>query len=178
MHERRGTEDPSGLGIYPNWAWSWPANRRVLYNRASCDPSGQPWDEYMTDWARAERIHPAPALLDALGRCFTEEHRAEGPYFYPDLAGTSVLVTGGTSGLGRAMAQALVDAGARVALTSRERSRADAVAAGWFGTAGKVVQAVERITGLDAQAVYITLNPTNPALLARRAFRGCHARTS
>ena len=41
---RRGTEDPSGLGIYPNWAWSWPANRRVLYNRASCDPSGRPWD--------------------------------------------------------------------------------------------------------------------------------------
>jgi formate dehydrogenase major subunit len=41
---RRGTEDPSGQGIYPNWAWSWPANRRVLYNRASCDPSGKPWD--------------------------------------------------------------------------------------------------------------------------------------
>jgi formate dehydrogenase major subunit len=41
---RRGTEDPSGLGIYANWAWSWPANRRVLYNRASCDPSGKPWD--------------------------------------------------------------------------------------------------------------------------------------
>jgi formate dehydrogenase major subunit len=41
---RRGTEDPSGLGIYPNWAWSWPANRRVLYNRASCDPEGRPWD--------------------------------------------------------------------------------------------------------------------------------------
>jgi formate dehydrogenase major subunit len=42
--QRRGTDDPSGLGIYPNWAWSWPANRRVLYNRASCDPNGQPWD--------------------------------------------------------------------------------------------------------------------------------------
>ena len=41
---RRGTEDPSGLGIYPNWAWSWPANRRVLYNRASCDGNGKPWD--------------------------------------------------------------------------------------------------------------------------------------
>jgi len=41
---RRGTEDPSGLGIYPNWAWSWPVNRRVLYNRASCDPEGKPWD--------------------------------------------------------------------------------------------------------------------------------------
>jgi len=44
MIQRRGTEDPSGLGIYPNWAWSWPANRRVLYNRASCDINGKPWD--------------------------------------------------------------------------------------------------------------------------------------
>src|SRR5438067_3686621 len=33
--QRRGTDDPSGLGIYQNWAWSWPANRRVMYNRAS-----------------------------------------------------------------------------------------------------------------------------------------------
>ena len=41
---RRGTDDPSSLGIYPNWAWSWPANRRVMYNRASCDPAGKPWD--------------------------------------------------------------------------------------------------------------------------------------
>src|SRR5213080_2093937 len=42
--QRRGTDDPSGLGVYPNWAWSWPANRRVMYNRASCDPDGKPWD--------------------------------------------------------------------------------------------------------------------------------------
>src|SRR4249919_665777 len=40
-----------------------------------------------------------------------------------------VLVTGGTSGLGRAMAQALVRAGARVALTGRDAQRADATAA-------------------------------------------------
>jgi formate dehydrogenase major subunit len=44
LTQRRGTEDPSGLGIYPNWAWSWPMNRRVLYNRASCDVDGKPWD--------------------------------------------------------------------------------------------------------------------------------------
>jgi len=44
LSQRRGTEDPSGLGIYPNWGWSWPANRRVMYNRASCDLNGQPWD--------------------------------------------------------------------------------------------------------------------------------------
>ena len=36
--------DPTGMGFYPNWAWSWPANRRVLYNRASADPQGRPWD--------------------------------------------------------------------------------------------------------------------------------------
>src|SRR5271163_984545 len=42
--QRRGTEDPSGMGVYPNWAWSWPANRRVLYNRASCNTAGKPWD--------------------------------------------------------------------------------------------------------------------------------------
>jgi formate dehydrogenase major subunit len=42
--QRRGTEDPSGMGVFSNWAWSWPANRRVLYNRASCNPEGKPWD--------------------------------------------------------------------------------------------------------------------------------------
>ena len=44
MMQRRGTDDPSGLGIFPKVAWSWPANRRVMYNRASCDQSGKPWD--------------------------------------------------------------------------------------------------------------------------------------
>jgi formate dehydrogenase major subunit len=27
------------------WAWAWPANRRILYNRASADPQGRPWSE-------------------------------------------------------------------------------------------------------------------------------------
>jgi NAD(P)-dependent dehydrogenase (short-subunit alcohol dehydrogenase family) len=45
------------------------------------------------------------------------------------LAGTRVVVTGATSGLGRAMAEALVGAGARVVVTSREQSRADDAAA-------------------------------------------------
>jgi formate dehydrogenase major subunit len=42
--QRRDPADPSGLGIHPNWGWSWPMNRRVLYNRASCDVNGKPWD--------------------------------------------------------------------------------------------------------------------------------------
>ena len=41
---RRDNADPTGIGQTLNWAWSWPANRRVLYNRASCDPSGKPFD--------------------------------------------------------------------------------------------------------------------------------------
>jgi len=41
---RRDPSDPTGLGATPGWAWSWPANRRILYNRASADPSGKPWD--------------------------------------------------------------------------------------------------------------------------------------
>lgn len=45
MMARRGLSDPTGLGLYAEWAWSWPANRRVLYNRASADEHGKPWDE-------------------------------------------------------------------------------------------------------------------------------------
>ena len=29
----------------PEWGWAWPANRRILYNRASADPDGKPWSE-------------------------------------------------------------------------------------------------------------------------------------
>ena len=42
---RRGQKDPSGVGLYPEWSWCWPVNRRILYNRASVDANGQPWDK-------------------------------------------------------------------------------------------------------------------------------------
>ena len=31
--------------VAPDWGWAWPANRRMLYNRASADPHGEPWSE-------------------------------------------------------------------------------------------------------------------------------------
>ena len=31
--------------VAPEWGWAWPANRRLLYNRASADPEGKPWSE-------------------------------------------------------------------------------------------------------------------------------------
>jgi formate dehydrogenase major subunit len=56
---RDSTTDPGGLGIYPGFAWTWPNNMRVLYNRASCDRNGKPypgtkpivwWDEKAGRW--------------------------------------------------------------------------------------------------------------------------------
>ena len=49
MKRRAGTQDvqkndPTGMGFFPGWAWSWPLNRRVMYNRASADVNGRPWD--------------------------------------------------------------------------------------------------------------------------------------
>ncbi|MDR2715881.1 MAG: molybdopterin-dependent oxidoreductase [Coriobacteriaceae bacterium] len=40
----RGTEDKGGLGLYQDWAYAWPLNRRIVYNRASADTEGRPWN--------------------------------------------------------------------------------------------------------------------------------------
>jgi len=49
MAARRSKEDaPNNIGLYPEFAWCWPVNRRIIYNRASVDPKGQPWDK--KDW--------------------------------------------------------------------------------------------------------------------------------
>jgi len=42
--QSRGKEDPTGLGLFPNWSFAWPVNRRILYNRASCDVNGKPYN--------------------------------------------------------------------------------------------------------------------------------------
>ena len=44
MMARRKKDDPTGLGLYSHWAWCWPVNRRILYNRASVDEYGRPWN--------------------------------------------------------------------------------------------------------------------------------------
>jgi formate dehydrogenase major subunit len=100
--QRRGTDDPSGLGVYPNWGWSWPANRRVLYNRASCDLEGKPWDpdrrqiwwdEAQKRWVGVDvpdfkvdsdpREHMGPFIMNAegVGRIFAPLAAfADGPF--------------------------------------------------------------------------------------------------
>ena len=53
---RRDNTDESGLGLYSNWAFAWPNNRRILYNRASADPEGKPWnpDKVLVEWTGDE----------------------------------------------------------------------------------------------------------------------------
>jgi formate dehydrogenase major subunit len=41
---RRKMDDPTGLGLYPQWSWCWPVNRRIIYNRASVDLNGRPYN--------------------------------------------------------------------------------------------------------------------------------------
>ncbi len=49
MSARRSQKDAeNNIGLYPEFAWCWPVNRRIIYNRASVDPKGQPWDK--KDW--------------------------------------------------------------------------------------------------------------------------------
>lgn len=43
LSKRRDLADKSGYGLYSGFAWTWPGNMKVLYNRASCDANGKPW---------------------------------------------------------------------------------------------------------------------------------------
>ncbi len=73
LSKRRDSQsDPGGLGLYPNFAWTWPNNMRVLYNRASCDRNGKPypgskpivwWDEKAGRWTGYD-LPDVPKLTD------------------------------------------------------------------------------------------------------------------
>jgi formate dehydrogenase major subunit len=98
MMARRDNTDPDDTGAYPKWAFSWPANRRVLYNRASCDINGKPWDPSRkliewdgTKWAGYDvpDIPPAskprdvgPFIMNAEGvsRLFVRGLMRDGPF--------------------------------------------------------------------------------------------------
>jgi len=96
---RRDASDPTGLGTSPGWAWSWPVNRRILYNRASADPAGKAWDpkrKYVfwtgAKWAGAdvpdfkvdakpeEGMSPFIMNHEGVGRLFALGGMAEGPF--------------------------------------------------------------------------------------------------
>ena len=76
MARRDPTDLPNGLGMYPKWAWSWPANRRIIYNRASVNRSGKPfnpkrtvilWNEEEKKWQGDVPDGGAPPIADERG---------------------------------------------------------------------------------------------------------------
>ena len=58
----RGKEDPTGLGLFPNWSFAWPVNRRILYNRASCDLNGKPYNpkRKLLEWTGDKWVGDVP----------------------------------------------------------------------------------------------------------------------
>nr|WP_283126095.1 MULTISPECIES: formate dehydrogenase-N subunit alpha [Providencia] len=95
---RRDNSDPTGLGNTLGWAWAWPLNRRVIYNRASADPMGKPWDprRQILEWDGSKWIgmdvpdysnappgsgvHPFIMQPEGMGRLFALDKMAEGPF--------------------------------------------------------------------------------------------------
>jgi formate dehydrogenase major subunit len=97
---RRDATDPREQGIAPNWAWAWPANRRILYNRASADVQGKAWNPEKpiiewngTQWAGIDvpdftpTIKPSESVVgpfimnaEGLGRLFARDQMVEGPF--------------------------------------------------------------------------------------------------
>ena len=96
---RRDNSDPTGIGNTLNWAWAWPANRRILYNRASCDTKGKPFDPTRklvawngTTWSGADvpdfkadeppenGMGPFIMLAEGVARFFARDAMAEGPF--------------------------------------------------------------------------------------------------
>ena len=96
---RRDNADPSGLGNTLGWAFAWPANRRVLYNRASCDPAGKPWDpkrkliawdgakwagfdipDFKVDAGPDSGMNPFIMQPEGVARFFSRDRMADGPF--------------------------------------------------------------------------------------------------
>lgn len=97
---RRDNADPYAMGQTLGWAWSWPANRRILYNRASADPSGKPWDvekkrlvwwngkawggtdvpDFKADSSPADGMNPFIMNPEGVARLFAVDKMAEGPF--------------------------------------------------------------------------------------------------
>jgi formate dehydrogenase major subunit len=95
---RRDNSDPAGLGTFSKWTWSWPVNRRIIYNRASADLSGKPWDptRKLMEWngtvwvsddvpdiapnAKPDVVGPFIMQQEGTGRLFARATMREGPF--------------------------------------------------------------------------------------------------
>ncbi len=63
------------IGLYPGWTWCWPVNRRIIYNRASVDPQGKPYQptKPVIEWKDGKWVGdvpdgPWPPMADEKGK--------------------------------------------------------------------------------------------------------------
>ena len=98
MMARRDNADPDATGAYSNWTFSWPANRRILYNRASADLDGKAWDpsRKLIEWngekwegydvpdiavtAKPREVGPFIMNPEGQSRLFTRGMMRDGPF--------------------------------------------------------------------------------------------------
>lgn len=83
--QQESGRDPGHLGLYPDWAFSWPLNRRILYNRCSADPDGVPYNKKrkLVDWDGTKWVNndvPDFAIKDADGAVITPDKTAKSPF--------------------------------------------------------------------------------------------------
>ncbi|SEF86802.1 formate dehydrogenase major subunit [Thermomonospora echinospora] len=73
--------------VAAEWAWAWPLNRRILYNRASADPEGRPWSERKAylEWDPERRKWVGPDVPDF------DEHMPPDYEPHPDATGPEGL---------------------------------------------------------------------------------------
>jgi formate dehydrogenase major subunit len=90
---RRDTTDAAnGIGLHPKWAWAWPMNRRILYNRASVNRRGEPfnprkwvirWDPAAKKW---EGDVPDGGMPPGETNPFIMQASGVGQLYAPDVA--------------------------------------------------------------------------------------------
>lgn len=93
LMDRRGKEDPTGLGLFPNWSYAWPVNRRIVYNRASVDPQGNPYNpaKALLQWKDGKWVGdvpdgPWPPMAQEGGKLpFIMQAEGLGAFFGPGL---------------------------------------------------------------------------------------------
>ncbi len=88
--DKTQTDMQANIGLFPNWSFAWPVNRRVLYNRASVDLNGKPYapDKAVIEWDGSKWVGDVPDGGWAPGERHPFIMRSEGygQFFGPGLA--------------------------------------------------------------------------------------------
>ena len=99
---KKRIKEKEGIGFNKDWSFAWPLNRRIIYNRASCDLEGKPWnpaapviwwDEAQQRWVgndvpdipgswdlQTSTENPFIMLPEGVGRLYSHSALRDGPF--------------------------------------------------------------------------------------------------